>query len=294
MHTITFTCETITPMFLSGADGTTPELRAPSIKGALRFWWRAMNGHLGLDSLREKEAQIFGSPDEKFGRSKVLVRVIPPEKNLQTASSEMVPHKPFMKRPAFLPNQRFKVIVSLNESQNEKHKLPISREQLQNLFILTCLLGGLGKRVRRGMGSINIVHCDAPNWKNTPITLEYILNLIKTISPHYSLQENSIHNIYSGRMEIYPWVKQIEIGKVNPDPLLLISNTTHQFKEKNRYTYEPSIGHAFKGRFASPIYVSTVKGSLKPIITTLNTIPDKGIDNIDTRLQKNFKNQILG
>jgi len=33
-------------MFLAGADGVTPELRAPSIKGAMRFWWRACNGHL--------------------------------------------------------------------------------------------------------------------------------------------------------------------------------------------------------------------------------------------------------
>ncbi|OPX29474.1 MAG: type III-B CRISPR module RAMP protein Cmr1 [Candidatus Omnitrophica bacterium 4484_171] len=48
MKTITFECETITPMFLAGADGRTPELRPPSIKGAMRFWWRAMNGHLPL------------------------------------------------------------------------------------------------------------------------------------------------------------------------------------------------------------------------------------------------------
>lgn len=32
MHTITFTCETITPIFISSADGTTPELSTPSIK----------------------------------------------------------------------------------------------------------------------------------------------------------------------------------------------------------------------------------------------------------------------
>ncbi|MBK9462163.1 MAG: type III-B CRISPR module RAMP protein Cmr1 [Sphingobacteriales bacterium] len=54
MHTITFTCETITPMFLSGANQDVPELRPPSIKGALRFWWRAMNGHLSLGDLRNR------------------------------------------------------------------------------------------------------------------------------------------------------------------------------------------------------------------------------------------------
>ncbi len=43
MRSITFECETITPMFLARADGKTPELRPPSIKGLMRFWWRAMN-----------------------------------------------------------------------------------------------------------------------------------------------------------------------------------------------------------------------------------------------------------
>ncbi|GAB4407644.1 MAG: hypothetical protein OHK0053_34270 [Microscillaceae bacterium] len=76
MKNIIFTCETITPMFLSGADGQIPELRPPSIKGALRFWWRAMNGHLDLKTLKEQESLIFGGTDgESGGRSKVIVRV---------------------------------------------------------------------------------------------------------------------------------------------------------------------------------------------------------------------------
>jgi CRISPR-associated protein Cmr1 len=46
-------------MFLAGADGSIPELRPPSIKGALRFWWRAMNGDLGLADLKRIEGDIF-------------------------------------------------------------------------------------------------------------------------------------------------------------------------------------------------------------------------------------------
>lgn len=58
METLTFTCKIITPMFLAGADGQTPELRAASIKGALRFWWRACHGHLKLDS------EVWRNPDK--------------------------------------------------------------------------------------------------------------------------------------------------------------------------------------------------------------------------------------
>ncbi len=76
MQTITFECEVITPMFLAGADGITPELRAPSIKGALRFWWRAMNGHKDLKTLQEEETKIFGGTSGDSGqRSNVLIRV---------------------------------------------------------------------------------------------------------------------------------------------------------------------------------------------------------------------------
>jgi CRISPR-associated protein Cmr1 len=79
MQKIIFQCETITPMFLAGADGKTPELRPPSIKAAMRFWWRAINGHLQLPDLKEKEALIFGGSGKNEERSKFSIRV----KNIQ-------------------------------------------------------------------------------------------------------------------------------------------------------------------------------------------------------------------
>jgi CRISPR-associated protein Cmr1 len=43
LRTIEATFEIVTPMFLGGANNrTTAELRVPSIKAALRFWWRAL------------------------------------------------------------------------------------------------------------------------------------------------------------------------------------------------------------------------------------------------------------
>ena len=75
MHTITFTCETITPMFLSGANQDVPELRPPSIKGALRFWWRAMNGD--KPNMRDLETEIFGGAgDNKAVRSSFQIILV--------------------------------------------------------------------------------------------------------------------------------------------------------------------------------------------------------------------------
>src|SRR3990172_5820707 len=76
MNTIEFQCETITPMFMGSADPQECELRPPSIKGAMRFWWRAINGNLGLDELRKREAEIFGGSGEKEAeRSKVIIKL---------------------------------------------------------------------------------------------------------------------------------------------------------------------------------------------------------------------------
>lgn len=67
LRKITFEVETITPMFLSGADQSKAELRAASIKGLLRFWWRALQAESDINKLRERESQIFGSSDEERG-----------------------------------------------------------------------------------------------------------------------------------------------------------------------------------------------------------------------------------
>jgi CRISPR-associated protein Cmr1 len=97
MHTITFTCEVLTPLFLNGADGRTPELRAPSIKGALRFWWRALHGHLPLKAhsglttdLKSLETQIFGGSGDQVQRSKVLVQVVGVDKSTKSTNRFLV------------------------------------------------------------------------------------------------------------------------------------------------------------------------------------------------------------
>ncbi len=42
---LTVTLETVTPLFLGGADPRgAPELRAPSFRGAMRYWLRAALG----------------------------------------------------------------------------------------------------------------------------------------------------------------------------------------------------------------------------------------------------------
>ncbi len=86
METIAFNCRFITPAFLGGANPKgTPELRAPSIKGALRFWWRAMKGHLvqaddngkpTFQSLLKNDELLFGGINQVKQKSPLTIRVV--------------------------------------------------------------------------------------------------------------------------------------------------------------------------------------------------------------------------
>lgn len=304
-----FTCKVLTPMFLNGADGQTPEIRAPSIKGAIRFWWRALNGHLPLldvldkqekgkvivKGLKSLETEIFGGSGDTVQRSNVIIQVIPNGK-LQTSTHELVPHKPFMKGDAFNPGSTFDVkLTLLKEIKGEKDILYFGLDHLKSIFMLSCYLGGLGKRVRRGMGSVDILNIDDKP-ENRPITLPLLLSLIENLSPFYQINGEKIVFNYSGRSPQYGYVTQIQLGKTYPDHysvLKTISNATHITKEKYRFAYAPSMGHAFKGRYASPVYTSVIKGSVRPIITTLNLAPDRDANEARLSIQQDFKEQIL-
>jgi CRISPR-associated protein Cmr1 len=173
MKSVTFNCEVITPMFLAGADGHTPELRPPSIKGAMRFWWRAMKGDLPLDKLRKEESRIFGASDENIGRSKFSVRVrnqqnekivenlwreIPnEEKESRRGKKYKTPleykgisyllystHR-LDERPYFGSGTLFSVSILSSDYE-------ILKGAVHSLVFLT-FLGGLGTRSRRGAGA---------------------------------------------------------------------------------------------------------------------------------------------
>ena len=62
MKSITFHCEVITPMFIGNAIPGEVELRPTAIKGALRFWWRAMNGHLPIQDTKDDKGEIIKGP----------------------------------------------------------------------------------------------------------------------------------------------------------------------------------------------------------------------------------------
>ena len=261
MKAISFECEIITPMFMAGADGKTPELRPPSIKGMMRFWWRAMNGHLPLDELWKKEGELFGASDEKIGRSKFALKIIC-SSNLKIDSYKPVTtNKPVttktFKAQAFVPERQFALLLTANSSFKEY-------ETICNVLKVSLLLGGLGKRSRRGFGSVRIVTINDSG-------LEFICDSLNAVAHNgFEVDGNKIKRSASVQSNSeYPYIKEIKIGDGCKDYeklLKIIGESSH--KNDCKYT-----GFALgQDRLASPIYVSVIKdgNNYKPIITRLN------------------------
>ncbi len=190
METLTFTCKIITPMFLAGADGKTPELRAASIKGALRFWWRAMQREPDHKVLRAKEDSIFGGvgsgKEGKAQRSKVMLQILTENgcRHGEEAMQRLPYHKAITRhrgkleeinileylaygvsgrgssgRPYFANGSKFRVIVRFHPLLSSAHK-----EEVINGLRLLGRYGGLGAKSRNGFGSFSIDYDGELKW----------------------------------------------------------------------------------------------------------------------------------
>jgi CRISPR-associated protein Cmr1 len=297
MESITFECRLITDYFSSGADGITPELRPSSIKGALRFWWRALNGHLTLAELKRQEDRIFGGGGENATKSKVIVRCTHPnwtqEKlNMYERPGKSIPQNGVPARTTPV----FQVTLSLTGAQIEVFGLI----ELKTLFELVCILGGLGKRSRRGRGCINITRTkeDGSEWTNyeSPHNIEGVGKKIAGISKWFEVKNNAISFEYKGTTEPYPLIQKIQIGRPDAGVLRKIDQTSHLLLAKHSTKYEATLGHTNR-RFASPIYTSVMVNQnqqLIPVITTLKNISDFAHKaHVSGAVADEFKNQIL-
>ena len=215
-----------TPMFIGGADNRTDtELRPSSLKGLLRFWFRAVAwSQLGsLKKVFEVENSIFGSTE---GQAKFLMKIddntlIPNKKQIfnkytyglnylgygLTEKGELI--------RSYIENGRsFTLTLFLKKSVSEE-ELKFLKQSLQALG----LFGGAGARSRRGFGSLSLVSLRVENneeW-NEPRNVEELQNIIREFL-----------NIVSKSSDLPPYTAfstktQIFIKKGNSDPIALLN-----------------------------------------------------------------------
>lgn len=162
MITKEYKCEILTPIIMSGADQTRAELRASSIKGMLRWWWRALHPTEDSKQLREKEFELFGGVfGEKQRRSQVQVwlrgvdELMPgPINNYVAFSAAAVKYLLYgagvhgrgeTPRKAFTPGQSFDLLV----------RVPTDLEEdIHRTMSAMLTYGGLGLKSKNGFGQL--------------------------------------------------------------------------------------------------------------------------------------------
>ncbi len=189
LSSITLECKTVTPLFLGGADPRgAPELRAPSLRGALRYWFRALLAETDLPTLQQREAAVFGSQAHASPLSIRVSFAKPPP--VQTWNPlHWLPGSAdtgrqvnglvylgfaFRKagaqqaRQAIDAGWRFQVHLS---AQHED----VLRQALAAFWALA-YAGGLGSRTRRGFGTIRVVAPPA----TTPADIPTLVSAART------------------------------------------------------------------------------------------------------------------
>lgn len=165
---IRFDCELVTAAFVHGQSPDGPaELRLPSLRGLMRYWFRALaGGAVGLSALRNLEGVTFGTAAENGkSRSCPFVMRLTPARTSTEARSSLCPHKPpqevqHYKKYAILPGDQGSFALSLRALPFGRDHARPALELAASAYWLAAHLGGLGGRSRRCAGSFAITSID--------------------------------------------------------------------------------------------------------------------------------------
>lgn len=188
-NSITATFEIVTPMFLGDAEQKATAIRPTAIKGALRFWWRALNGHMSSTELAKEEARLFGSTDGG-GVFSLAITESKIEKNDPNHAGEKEPAISVQKFGALhyslgqgltaVRNAIMKGNFTLNLFFHEKTSL-IDRQQIEQTIQVFGILGSLGSRARHGWGSVSITAVKGAETIRIPTTEAEYQNILKQV-----------------------------------------------------------------------------------------------------------------
>ncbi|AEI15251.1 CRISPR-associated protein TM1795 family protein [Flexistipes sinusarabici DSM 4947] len=146
--------EIVTPMFLGGADQNDAELRIPSIKGMLRFWWRALYGTDDLEQTIKNESEIFGNTDYKSPTT-----ISFKNQNI-SISNEKLDNNNFSIYEYLAYGYRVKNNIKNYIEPKSSFSLKLSTlkmQEIENSINALCSFGGLGSKSRNGFGSLKII-----------------------------------------------------------------------------------------------------------------------------------------
>lgn len=244
----------ITPLFGGGVEAGKVDLVTPihgtGIRGQLRFWWRATRAGLfsTVEEMREAEGRIWGSAtgEGQSGPSAVNVAVTMLDNG-----------KPFKDSRGSTEIGHFRseysyVAFPLREQKGEVHEgikfqLSLTYPQKYSDEIAATLwawetFGGVGARVRRGFGAINLVSIDG----------KVVAKPLAARAQEALQQEYKMHVIAGGPTEVPRLVKHLfSTRTVFDDPLkawMFVVEGLQTFRQQRK----PGAAHNRPGRSKWP------------------------------------------
>lgn len=242
MEKLEATYRIVTPMFIGGAEHEAMSIRPPSVKGCLRFLWRALNwgrfrkgeedDTAALINLHKEENLLFGNAAEEDNGKQVggqgcfLMTVKNPNSNIAqlTAPGPGIAYllgqglyKQNYLREAFEKNQE--IIVSILFKKKLPQTIPADyREQIEKALWLLGLLGGMGSRSRRGLGSLSLMEI-----KGSKLGLQ----LPTDIDSYKCILKNLIGDMTSvpePPFSAFSNLSRIDVSKTGNDPWNLLNS----------------------------------------------------------------------
>lgn len=218
-----------TKMFLGSADSKIAEIRSPSFKGILRFWFRALalaelNGN--TDEVEKLEGILFGTTISTDGKKaqKALYSLKIQQQNIKVGgrgSEERGPgisylayginnydnrsRKNLYTRDYIEKDAKLKIILMENigiKRNIDETDFKLAQKLLLNTLKIVGIFGGLGSRSRKGFGSLTLAKLELINSKKNRQTL---------IDSIYCGNDNELKNEINNLLE-----KTKEYGK-SPD-----------------------------------------------------------------------------
>ncbi len=269
-----FKIKLLTPLFNFGTEKETEELRAQSLKGLMRFWWRTVSGIVDKNKLLEKENEIFGSSEK--GKSKVMIQIN--EIRKQIRSDNFPYHSVMVKSKRKNINILDYLAYGPSSYSREKRGMILSRyiapeesvfeliiksfeeesfkEGLKAFYLLS-KFGNIGAKSRNGFGGFEILegYFDDYNF------LRDILNSLNhSLMPYTSFSKET--KVFKTKGSFKSWDEALaEIGKAYRKARLSLENR-HQYYKRQYISAPIMVGNrnkAFLERHSKSMFFKVKK-----------------------------------
>jgi CRISPR-associated protein Cmr1 len=269
-----FKLRLISPAFVAGTDKEHPEMRASTIRGHWRYWWRAFNGikHPDTDELYKQESKVFGSTSEGSRFNLIVIG------NRKVETHGLLPHR---EGSGNVPNAKALAEGSyaLRITTRPNQELD---ESVWNAFKIWSLLGGMGRRSRRMFGafSIQAEESIASKWYPKPENPQGLAKILRDVLQQ-PIKDKSTPNVptFPTFSEKHSWV-------------LVSTNGFETAKEANQEffrkllrtpkyrTSDQTFGSVQGGRRGSPVHAQVRKIGTEyyPVISAFWSKPDARMD----------------